>query len=71
MFKRDQAVFISEKCGDSNRLYTLQGKPDHTPRTGSRGGPYVTTFGEEELDPEPSLPRPEFVHPREGPPRRA
>ena len=28
----------------------------------------MTTFGEEELDPEPSLPRPEFVHPREGPP---
>jgi len=63
MFKRDQAVFIFEKCGDSNRLYTLQGKPDHTPRTRSRGGPYVTTFGEEELDPEPSLLRPGFTPP--------
>ena len=63
MFKRDQAVFITEKCGDSNRLYTLQGIPDHTSRTCSRGGPYVATFGKEELDLEPSLPRPGFAPP--------
>ena len=28
----------------------------------------MTTFDEEELDPEPSLPRPGFAHPGEGPP---
>ena len=63
MFKRDQAVFITEKCGDSNGLYTLQEIPNHTLRTRSRGGPYVATFGEEELDPKPSLPRPGFAPP--------
>ena len=63
MFKRDQAIFITEKCGDSNRLYTLQGIHDHTSRTHSRGGPYVATFDEEELDPKPSLPRPGFAPP--------
>ena len=33
MFKRDQAIFITEECSDLNRLYTLQGIPNHTSHT--------------------------------------